>query len=287
MMSFHAGTGAVDHAPCRYGRSRALFRGPPRDLSGRYVAVLGGSASFGRQIARPYATLLDGSLGRPVVNLAAQNAGPDFYLADPAVLAIAARADLAVVELAGAEAVSNPFYAVHARRNDRVLGVTPALRSLFPEVDFAEIHFARHLLSVLRHSGADRFAIVARCLRATWRSRMQELLVHLPPRRVLLDLGQDGAGVWPAPPDPGVGRLPPLAGGPATVLVTLSHAAIGPGRPDSRLPDSRLPDTGLPDTGLPDADGHRRIAEALLPRLRALLPAAPPPLVLGPAWALA
>ena len=134
MMTIPAGAGALDYFPCRYGASRAVFRGPERDLSRPYVALLGGSATFGKYVATPFADLVEQALGQPVANLGAQNAGPDFYLADRATLDIAARARVAVVQVTGADTLSNPFYTVHARRNDRFLAASPALRDLYPEV---------------------------------------------------------------------------------------------------------------------------------------------------------
>ncbi|HLQ19378.1 MAG TPA: DUF6473 family protein, partial [Tabrizicola sp.] len=121
MMSIPAEAGALDYFPCRYGASKALFRGPQRDLSLPYVAMLGGSATFGKYVERPYPALVEAALGRPVANLGGLNAGPDFYLTDPAALDVAARAQVAVVQVTGAEALSNPFYTVHSRRNDRFL----------------------------------------------------------------------------------------------------------------------------------------------------------------------
>ena len=55
MMTIPAGAGALDYFPCRYGASRAVFRGPERDLSRPYVALLGGSATFGKYVATPFA----------------------------------------------------------------------------------------------------------------------------------------------------------------------------------------------------------------------------------------
>lgn len=191
MMTIPADAEGLDYFPCRYGASKAVFRGPPRDLSGPFVAMLGGSATFGKYVERPFAARVEQALRRPVANLGALNAGPDFYLADPAVLDMAGRADVAVVQVTGAEALSNPFYSVHSRRNDRFVATSPALRSLFPQVDFAEIHFTRHLLQVLERSDAIAFATVVQGLKDTWLDRMRKLLSHLPRGRVLLWLADD------------------------------------------------------------------------------------------------
>lgn len=186
MLSVQAGAVALDYSPCRYGLSRSVFRGPERDLSRPYVVTLGGSPTFGKYVAAPYPALLEATTGCAVANLGGLNAGPDFYLSDPATLRVASGARVAVVQLTGAEGLSNPFYTVHARRNDRFLAATPALRALFPEVDFTDIHFTRHLLLVLQRTDASRFAAVCTGLKGNWLSAMRRLLAHLPPQRVLL-----------------------------------------------------------------------------------------------------
>lgn len=186
MMVLEGGAGAPDYLPCRYGTSRAVFRGPERDLSRPYVAMLGGSPTFGKYVATPYPELVEQALDRPVANLGGLNAGPDFYLSDPSTLAVAAGARVAVVQITGAEAMTNPLYTVHSRRNDRFLMATDALRDLYPEVDFADIHFTRHLLLVLQRTDADRFCTVLQVLKANWLDRMRALLARLPKHRLLL-----------------------------------------------------------------------------------------------------
>jgi hypothetical protein len=211
MMLLQAGAGALDYFPCRYGLSRTVFRGPERDLSRPYVVAMGGSPTFGKYVASPYPALLEQATGHQVANLGGLNAGPDFYLSDPAALRVAAQARVAVVQITGADVLTNPFYTVHARRNDRFLAATPALRALFPELEFTDIHFTRHLLMVLQRTDAARFAVVLAGLKATWLDRMRQLLACLPPRRVLLWLADTlpparAAGLDPAL-DPALGPL--------------------------------------------------------------------------------
>ena len=231
----------------------------PNRPPGRYVVALGGTATFGKTVVQPFPALLDRAADCPVLNLAAPNAGPDFFLADPRRLELAAGASLAILQPCGVEGVTNPFYTVHSRRNDRFLGATPALRSLFPEVDFAEIHFTRHLLSVLQRTDPARFSHVLRGLQATWMARTQALLRHLPPRRILLRLR--------APAD-----HPP-----ADDLIdeAMLAALVGPG---ATLVEVTLPE----DAALPGAQDHVRIADSLAPLLRRLL-SDRSPLVLRPA----
>lgn len=275
MMHHDAGAGALDYFPCRYGASRAVFRGPERDLSRPYVAVLGGSASFGKYVAQPWPALLEQALGCPVANLAAQNAGPDLYLGDPAALEIAAGAAVAVVQITGAEGISNPLYGVHARRNDRFLAATPALRALYPQVDFTEIHFTRHLLTVLRRADPQRFAQVLRLLQDTWVDRMRNLLAQLPRSRVLVWLSD--APPPPAVTGPGAGFGPSLVDrpmlvalqGPTTRLVEIvaSAAALTEGAAGMLYPPTEVQQA----RALPGAAVHAEAAERLAPEIGVLM----------------
>lgn len=272
MLMLDAGAGAPDYAPCRYGASKAVFRGPGRDLSRPYVAMLGGSATFGKYVDRPYPVLVEQALGLPVANLGGMNAGPDFYLSDGAALDIAAGACAAVVQVTGAEALSNPFYTVHGRRNDRFLAATATLRALFPQVDFAEIHFTRHLLQVLGRSDGGAFRQVVQGLRLNWLAKMRQLLSRLPPRRVLLWLADT------APPERAEDLdHPPLfidramleALRPeilALVLASPSPRARGMARFDMTYPETEAVQAAC----LPGAAVHAEVADRLAPVLRGL-----------------
>jgi hypothetical protein len=273
MMSISAGHGALDYLPCRYGTSRLVFRGPRRDLSRSYIAVLGGSATFGKYVARPYADLVEQATGHPVANLGSLQAGPDFYLADPAVLDVAAAARVAVVQITGAETLSNPCYTVHSRRNDRFLAATPALRALYPCVDFTDIHYTGHLLQVLFDAGPDRFLQVVRTLQDNWLQKMLALLARLPARRLLLWLADTAPplvatrlGPGPAFIDQGlIDRLRDKAT--KVVQVCPSARARSLARFDMIFPETEAPQA----RGLPGAAGHAEVAAALAPVLGGLL----------------
>ena len=281
MVNLIEGTEVPGFVTCRYGASRAVFRGPAQDLSRPYIAFLGGAVTLGKGLAHPFAELVERALGLPAVNLGASGAGPDFYLADRGVLEVAARARLAVVQLPGADALSNPFYSVHRRRNDRFLATTPALRALFPEVDFSDIHFTGHLLRTLSQTDDQRFAVVRNALRATWLSRMELLLDHLPPQRLLLwltDCPTDTAAT-----DGVVGRVTQLVD--ADMLKALRPAASGcvivrceplaaPRQPAAEI--CRIAEACT----LPGPDVHARIAADLVRRIAPLLSGKPAPLML-------
>lgn len=273
MMTIPAGAEALDYFPCRYGASKSVFRGPQRDLGRPYVAMLGGSATFGKYVARPYPALVEQALGRAVANLGGLNAGPDFYLTDPAALDVAAGAQVAVVQVTGAEALSNPFYTVHSRRNDRFLAATPALRALFPGVDFTDIHFTRHLLKVLERSDPAAAATVVRGLKDNWLARMRQLISRLPERRVLLWLADAPPPVLatsldPAPPFIDRNMLDALRPEvDAVVIATPSPRARSLVPQDMTFPETEAALAAC----LPGAAMHAEVAAELAPVLQGLV----------------
>lgn len=275
MMQVQAGAGALDYFPCRYGLSRSVFRGPERDLSGSYVVALGGSPTFGKYVAVPYPTLLEAATGHPVANLGGLNAGADFYLSDPAALRVASRARVAVIQITGADATSNPFYTVHVRRNDRFLSATPALRVLYPEVDFTEIHFTRHLLLVLKRTNARHFALVCAGLRANWLAKMRQLLAHLPTRRVLLWMADCRPPEEASDLDPAFGPLlidRPLLSALGPAVTTLVEAVPSPAARAEGLARMQFPQTEVTQAiHLPGSAVHDEVA-ALLGPVAAALP---------------
>jgi hypothetical protein len=202
-----AGDRIIDYAPCRYGRSKLIFRGPRQRMQGRYIAVLGGTETYGRFVPRPWPALLEDHIGTEVVNLGLQNAGLDVFLNEPILHDICAGAEATVIQVLGAANMSNRFYAVHPRRNDRFLRASSMLRALYPDLDFATLNFVRHLLAVLAESSPDRFLVVRHELREAWLARMKALLVRIPGRKVLVWLS-DHAPDDPLPSGAPLGRDP-------------------------------------------------------------------------------
>lgn len=264
-----AGAGAPDYVSCQYGTSKLMFRGPQRNLSGRYIAVIGGTETYGKFVSRPYPEYVETALGMTVVNLGIANAGPEILLADEAVTRIAGGAGTVVVQLVGAQNQSNTFYTVHPRRNDRVLGVTPAMRALFPEVDFTEFHFTRHLLQSLYAAGQDRFDLIVTELQTRWVERTLALIKRPGPGVVLL---------WAAAQAPladasrQIGPRYPAFVDQRMVEKVATHALryleVCP--PDERLSaDDAMKSLAL-EAGVMGPGGHRSIAERLAPVLRDL-----------------
>ncbi|MEI4471273.1 DUF6473 family protein [Frigidibacter sp. MR17.24] len=210
----HQGASALDYQPCRYGDSKLVFRGPRRRLDGCYVAALGGSETYGKFVPQPWPRLLEVAIGLPVVNFGCMNAGIDVFVTDQVLVQAAAQAAVTVIQVLPPENMSNRFYTVHPRRNDRFLRASPLLRSLFREVDFADFHFTGHLLGALQAADPDRFAQVETELRTAWGARMKTLLARIPGPKVLLSLDN------PLPPD-----APPHPLGPMPHLITSAMMA--------------------------------------------------------------
>jgi hypothetical protein len=257
---------------------RLPLRAPvPAHVGAGHVAVLGGTLTFGQGVARPYPSRLEAELGVPVINLGCRNAGVDAALGDAAVMGLAARAAAVVVQVTGAQAVSNPFYRVHPRRNDRVIAVTDALRRLYPEIDFAPFSFTGHLLRALAEAdavalcgggdkgdvhaaGASRFAAVVAGLQAAWVARMRALLRGIGPSRVTL--------LWVgAPAATGAACVAAAPGWHLHEPAFVTHEMIDALRPLAMRLVTLRPGHAA---GLPGAQSHlhRRLAEALAPCLR-------------------
>lgn len=269
-----AGDSPLHYFPCRYDRSRLLFRGPRRDVCGDHVAFLGGTETYGKFLREPFPALVEAALGLPSVNLGCVQAGPDAYLNDPATLELTRRAAVTVVQVTGALNLSNRLYAVHPRRNDRFLRASPALQALYPEVDFTEFAFTRHLTRSLADVSPDRFGQVATELRTAWVARMITLLDRLSTPVVLLWLGLHrpprdfAADPMADPPLIHAGMLATLRHRVAAyVEVVASDHARAEGVRGMAFP----PLEAQAAQGLPGPAVHAEVAAALTPVIRDLL----------------
>lgn len=157
-----------------------MFRGPQRTLEGEYVAFLGGTETYGKFIPEPYPDIVEDIIGVTCVNFGWPNAGIDVFAHDRALIDCAGRAKLTVLQVPCAINMSNLFYKVHPRRNDRFLCASDALRSLFDEVDFTDFSFTRHMLMHLQAISPKRFAFIRQELAEVWVSGMRTLLARIP-----------------------------------------------------------------------------------------------------------
>ncbi|MEM1386286.1 MAG: DUF6473 family protein [Pseudomonadota bacterium] len=180
------GAGGLDYAPCSYGTSHLLFRGPQRDLRGKYLAFIGSAETFGTFIREPYPALLEDMLGVPCVNLGLRNAGIDVFLSSPGIIEVASRASMTVIQAMGAVNMSNRLYTVDPRRNHRFIRATKRLKDLYPEVDFREFDLTSQVISRLAGICLDRMQTVRRELQMAWVARMRTLVSEIRGRVVLM-----------------------------------------------------------------------------------------------------
>ncbi len=178
-------------ANCEYGECRIAFRGPASPIDEPFVAVIGASEVRGDADAAPFTERLAALTGRTVVNFGVANAGIDVFVRDPAFAAVASRADVVVMEAMGAHNLSNRFYTVHPRRNDRFIKASKRLGALYPDVDFTNFTFTRHMLTTLRARCERRFESVMQELERAWMARMRLFLRSLPADSVILDLREE------------------------------------------------------------------------------------------------
>lgn len=177
----------ISYAPCRYGNSRLFFRGPKKSLEGQYITFIGGTETYGKFIPVPFPELVESAIRISCINFGAVNASIDAFLQESVVLSAANNSSLNVVQVTGAHNMSNRFYTVHPRRNDRFVRASSVLRAIYPEVDFTEVCFTRHLLNHLYKVSPERFEIIREEVQQAWRARM---------RGFLQDIGQHTYLLW-------------------------------------------------------------------------------------------
>ncbi|PTV96213.1 hypothetical protein C8J27_1027 [Rhodobacter aestuarii] len=266
----YAGSGALDYFPCRYGKSKLLFRGPRRDLTKPFVGALGGTETYGKFIADPWPALLEDRLEFPVVNFGYLNAGIDVFYSEPQIPEIAKSSNLTIIQLLGAPNMSNRFYAVHPRRNDRFLRASNLMRAVFDDVDFTEFNFTRHMLTSLQEFAPDRFDTLVTELRTAWIARMRGLLEKVTGPKLLLWVADYHAPLESDPlgPEPllvskdMVAEIAPLADG--LVKVNPSTMARSTGTVGMHFAPLEEPAANT----MPGPIVHQEIAEALAPEVR-------------------
>lgn len=180
------GQGALDYFPCRYGKSKLLFRGPRKKMAGEYIAMIGGTETYGKFIEKPFASLVGEAMEMECVNFGCVTAGVDVFANETPVIDACSKARVTVVQAVGAQNMSNRFYAVHPRRNDRFLRASTLMKTIFREVDFTEFSFTKHLLTTLQTLSEERFGIVRDELKEAWIARMKLLLEKIEGKTILL-----------------------------------------------------------------------------------------------------
>ena len=172
----HIGEAEIDYQLCRYGAAKMLFRGPRRSTRGDYVAFIGGTEFYGKNVEHPVPFLTEEEVRIPCVNLGSANASIDAFLRDPAIHEICQGSVLNVVQVMGAQNMSNRFYTVHPRRNDRFVKASSVMKAIYPDVDFEQFTFTQQMLATLYRHSPERFEIIQSELQMAWRARMKSFI---------------------------------------------------------------------------------------------------------------
>ncbi|MFT3690616.1 DUF6473 family protein [Paenirhodobacter sp.] len=264
-----SGNGALDYSPCRYGGSRLMFRGPSRALDRDYIAAFGGSETYGRFVPDPWPGRLEASLDLPVINFGCLNAGADTFVQEDVLARLGRMAKVSVVQMVGAANLSNSFYYVHPRRNDRFLTETGRMRDLFPKVDFSEFTSTWHMLGLLRARDREAFRVLEAELKAVWMRQMTRFVKRLGGRVLLLwiDMPRDDAlGYEPVLVTPEmIAEVARHAAG--LVRVTPSAEVRAQGTEGMQFAPMEAPAAAA----MPGPGVHAEIAAALLPAMRKIL----------------
>jgi hypothetical protein len=183
------GLNRIDYELCNYDGSRITFRGPKADIEQRYIAFLGATETFGKFVEDPFPKLLAEFLPAKPMNLGMINGGVDAILGDKFVMETAKKADLRIVQVIGALNQTNHYFKVHPRRNDRFVAPREPLKRMFPEIDFAEFHFTKAMLTALHGCSKKRYRMLCDELQKKWLTSMAELLEQLGEKTILLWFG--------------------------------------------------------------------------------------------------
>ena len=193
----YLGANALDYEFCGYGSSNRQFRGPELRTDKTYYAAIGGSETFGKFVESPFPKVLQDLSGVPVANLGQMYCGIDYPIGESAVLDICNGADATIIQLTCVQNMTNQYYSVHPRRNDRFLEASALLRSIYPDIDFTVIHFTGHLMHALYSRCPRRFNEIVSDLREEWVFRVHAQLERITNRVVLLWMASDQVGENP------------------------------------------------------------------------------------------
>ena len=132
-----------------------------------------------------------------VANFGCMNASIDTVASDAGLMQLCQNAVVTIVQMTGAQNLTNKHYSVHPRRNDRLVQVSDDLVAEFPGIEFRDIYFTRHLLSSLQLESSERFDRIRRDLQENWVYRFRATLDEIGGQIVLLWLADHIPGANP------------------------------------------------------------------------------------------
>ena len=178
-----------DTQACIYDRSRPAdsrieLRNPTDvyDTQEPYVACVGSAATFGRLVARPFATLLQERLGMPVINIGFGGARPGIFLEEDALARLIRGAACVVVEAMSARGYATDLF---VPENDYTNMGRPAAVEQVTErahaLEFVDLVYGRSL----REGDATRLDAARMICRAAYLRDMKRLASIAGSRGVL------------------------------------------------------------------------------------------------------
>ena len=155
-------------------------------MRGEYLTFLGGTETFGQFIETPYPDIIEGQTGLPAINLGCRHPGIDTFNTSPGLIDICSMAQVTVIQIMGAANMSNRFYTVDPRHNERFIRASKRFKEIYPEVDFSTFETTDQLLCTLAEVGPDRLGLVRQEVQSAWVARMRTLLGQIDGKKVLL-----------------------------------------------------------------------------------------------------
>ncbi|MFS4437907.1 DUF6473 family protein [Paracoccaceae bacterium GXU_MW_L88] len=178
----------------KFGTMAQLYRGAALQPIKPYIACLGSSETYARNISVPWPGLLAKRIDLQVMNWAQNGAGPGYYLRDADMIAALNRAKLTIVTVMPAHFLSNRLYSVLDRRNQMLKDVSEMATALFPELEFHRFETVNEMMHAMHKQSAERFRVLDVELKGAYIARMRDLLQLVEGRKLLL---------WLSPRRPG------------------------------------------------------------------------------------
>ena len=176
----------LDYQPCRYGGAKIAFRGPSKRLRGNYVSFLGGTETFGPFIPMPFPELTEQKTGLTSINLGCRKGGIDSYLSTHGLIDLCSMGAVTVVQIMGAQYMSNRFYTVDPRRNNRFMRASRTMKAVFFDMDFSDIDTTDDLLLMVAREAPERLHLLRQEIQTAWVAQMRTLLRAIDGPKVLL-----------------------------------------------------------------------------------------------------
>ena len=177
----------IDYDMWFLDEGRIGLRGPRVRFEGTdYLCFVGAAQTFGRFVARPFATQIGRFLDRTSLNLGFSGAGPEFFLRRPVLMNIIRDASVLVIQSMSARSVSAGVFRVSANN-----GVSTFLAGSHK----GESMLAQKAYETLRlEYGEDAYREQVAAVQAEWIALHRELIGHTTARTCFVWLSEKKIG---------------------------------------------------------------------------------------------